>query len=84
MEYMLLSGYCQLTEPKQIFKMGDYVMKEVASTRCLGVQMDNALKWDHHESELTKSFTQKSNLIKSLYFLPRQARIDFYFGVILL
>ena len=34
----------------------------------------------HH----TKSFTQKSNLIKTLYFLPRQARTDFYFGVILL
>ena len=34
-------------------------------------------------SELTKSFTQKLNLLKSLYFLPRQARTDFYFGVIL-
>ena len=26
---------------------------------------------------------QKLNLLKSLYFLPRQARTDFYFGVIL-
>ena len=30
-----------------------------------------------------KSFTQKLNLLKSLYFLPRQARTDFYFGVTL-
>ena len=51
----------------------------VVSTRYLGVQIDNALKWDHHVSELTK----KLNLLKSLYFLPRQARTDFYFRVIL-
>ena len=82
-EYMLLSGCGQLTGPKQAIKMGDYVIEEVASTRCLGVQIDNALKWDHHVSELAKSFTQKLNLLKSLYFLPRQARTDFYFGVIL-
>ena len=82
-EYMLLSGRGQLTGPKQAIKMGDYVIEEVVSTRCLGVQIDNALKWDHHVSELAKSFTQKLNLLKSLYFLPRQARTDFYFGVIL-
>ena len=63
--------------------MGDYVIEEVVSTRCLGVQIDNALKWDHHVSELAKSFTQKLNLLKSLYFLSRQTRTDFYFGVIL-
>ena len=43
-----------------------YVIEEVVSTRCLGVQIDNALKWDHHVSELAKSFTQKLNLLKSL------------------
>ena len=63
--------------------MGDYVIAEVVSSRCLGGQIDNALKWDHHVSELTKSFTQKLNLVKSLYFLPRQERTDFYFGVML-
>lgn len=34
-----------------------------------------ALKWDFHVSELAKSFTQKLNLPKSLYFLTRQAII---------
>ena len=63
---MLLSGCGQLTGPKQAIKMGDYVIEEVVSTRCLGVQIDNALKWDHHVSELAKSFTQKLNLLKSL------------------
>ena len=63
--------------------MGDYVIEEVVSTRCLGVQINNTLKWDHHVSELTKSFTQKLNLLKPPYFLPRQAKTDFYVGVIL-
>ena len=58
-------------------------MSTISTIMYLGVQIDNALKWDHHVSELAKSFTQKLNLLKSLYFLPRQARTDFYFGVIL-
>ena len=45
-------------------------------------RIDNTFKWDHHISELTRSFKDKLNLLKSLYFLPRQARTDFYFGVI--
>ena len=56
---MLLSGRGQLIGPKQAIKMSDYVFEEVVSTRCLGVQIDNALKWDHHVSELAKSFTEK-------------------------
>ena len=43
-EYMLLSGRRQLTGPKHAIKMGDYVIEEVVSTRCLGVHTDNALK----------------------------------------
>ena len=58
MEYMLLSGRGQLTGLKQVIKMGDYVIEEVVCTRCSSVQIDNALKWDNHVSELTKSFTQ--------------------------
>lgn len=52
---MLLGGRGQCTGPKQAIKMGDYVIEEVVSTRCLGVQIDNALKWDHYVSELVKS-----------------------------
>ena len=62
-EYMLLSRRGLLTGPKQAIKMRDYVIEEIVSTRCLGVQIDNALKWDLHVSELL--------IIKSLYFLPR-------------
>ena len=72
-----------MTGPKQAIKMGDYVIEEVVSTRCLGVKIDNALKWDHHVLELAKSFTQKLNLLTSLSFLPRQMRTDFYFRVTL-
>ena len=41
---MLLGGRGQLSGPKQAIKIGDYVNEEVVSTRCLGVQIDNALK----------------------------------------
>jgi len=58
---MLLSGCGQLTGPKQVFKMADYVVEDMVSTRCSSVQVDNALKWDHDVLELTKSFTQKLN-----------------------
>ena len=61
---MLLSGRRQLTGPKQAIKMGDYVMEELVSRRYLVVQVDNALKWDDHVSELTESFMQKLNLLK--------------------
>ena len=77
---MLLSGQRQLTGPKQAIKMGDNVIEEVISAGRSGVQIDNALEWDYHVSELAKSFTQKLNLRKSLYFLPRQVGTDFYFG----
>ena len=80
MEYMLLSGRGQLTGPKQAIKMGDNIIAEVVSTRCLGVQIDNAFKWDHHASELTKSFTQKLNLLKSLYFPLRQLSMNMNVG----
>ena len=83
MEYVLLSGRRQLTGLKQTIKMGNYVIEEVVSTRCLGVQADSALKSDDHVLELAKSFMQMLNFLKSLYFLPKQARTDFYFGVIL-
>ncbi|PFX12524.1 RNA-directed DNA polymerase from mobile element jockey [Stylophora pistillata] len=66
-EYMLLGGREQFTGPKQAIKMGDYAMEVVVSTRCLGVQIDNALKWDHHVSELAKSYTQK---LSSIYLNP--------------
>ena len=67
MRTVSLSGCRQLTGPKQAIKIDDYVIKEVVSTRCLGVQIDNALKRDHHHVlALTKSFTQNLYLLKRL------------------
>lgn len=71
------------TGPKQDIKLGDHCIKEVSLSECLVVVIDNQQKWDVHLSELIKSFSQKLNLLKSLYFLPRQAKIDFYFKFIL-
>ena len=59
------------------------LFKEAVSTRCLGVHIDTAPQLDYHVSQLANSFTEKFNLLKSLYSLPRQARTDFCFGIIL-
>ena len=55
----------------------------VESSRCLGVQLDNELKWDTHVNEVIKSYTKKLNLLRSMHFLPVKPRTDFYFKVIL-
>ena len=39
-------------------------------------------KWNIHVKELCKCFTKKLNLLQSLYFVPAQAKDDFYFKVI--
>ena len=48
--------------PMQAIKIGDNVVNQVKSTRCLGVELDNELNWKIHVAELMKSYTQKLNL----------------------
>ena len=69
--------------PLQEIKLGDSCIKQVKITRCVGVEIDSQLKWNIHVNELIRSFTQKLNLLRSLYFLPTKVRADFYFKIIL-
>ena len=73
----------QFVGPLQAMSLENSVVNEVKSTRSLGVQLDSNLNWNVHVHELIKSFIQKLNLLRSLYFLPARARADFYFKVIL-
>ena len=41
------------------------------------------MEWDINALGAVESFNRKSNLLKSFHFLPLQARLDFYFKVIL-
>ena len=59
------------------------IIKQVFSTSCLGIEIDCRVKWDIHVTGLITSFSQKLNLLKSFYFLPTQARLDFYYKVTL-
>ena len=81
-EYMQLQRG-SFTGPLQDIKLGDNYISHVNSARCLGVKIDKMLKWNIHVKELCECFTKKLNLLRSLYFLPVQARVDFYFKVIL-
>ncbi len=69
--------------PLQCIKLGESQIKQVVSTRCLWLQIDRNLSWNSHVSQLILSLSQKLNLLKSLYFLPIQAKLDFYFKVVL-
>ena len=82
-EYMLL-GCSRFIGPLQKIKLGDSNIKLINTKTCLGVKLDSRLKWDIHATEVFESFNRKLNLLKSFYFSPLQARLDFYFKVILL
>ena len=68
----------QFVGPLQAVSLGKSVVTQVKSTRCLGIEIDSDLNWNVHVKELIKSFTQKLNLLRSLYFLPTSARADFF------
>ena len=65
-ELMLMSRK-KFIGPLQCIKLGGSTIKQVKFTRCLGLQIDCNLNWNSHVSELILSFTQKLNLLKSLY-----------------
>ena len=81
-EYMLLRS-SRFIGPLQQIKLGDSNIKLVNTKICLGLKVDSRLKWDTHAMEVVKSCHKKLNLLKSFHFLPLQARLDFYFKVIL-
>ena len=65
-EFMLMSRR-KFIGPLQCIKLGERQIKQVISTRCLGLQIDCSLRWNNHVSDLILSFSQKLNLLKSLY-----------------
>lgn len=81
-EFMLMGGK-SFIGPMTAIKLGNSVIKRVRSTRCLGMELDDEQKWSKHVLDTTKAFSQKINLLKSLYFLPKKVRLDFYHKVIL-
>jgi hypothetical protein len=81
-EYMLLRC-SRFIGPLQQIKLEDSTIKLVNTKICLGVKLDSRLKWDIHATEVIESLNWKLYLLKSFYFLPLQARLDFYFKVIL-
>ena len=64
----LLMHRGSFTGPLQAIRFGNAIISHVASTRCLGVEIDSNLKWSKHVSELIKTFVQKLNLLKSFGF----------------
>jgi hypothetical protein len=79
----MLIGGDRFVGPLQGIKLGHFYIKHVSYSRCLGIEIDHRLKWNIHVTELVKLFSQKLNLLKSLYFLPTNERLQFYNKVVL-
>ena len=79
----MILGQHQFIGPLPEVKLGSHCINRVRVSRCLGFDVDDQLKWNTHVKGLIRSFTQKLNLLRSLHFLPVQARMDFYFKVII-
>ena len=86
----MLMGAKSFFGPEQAIKPGNSIIKRVQLTllvrvqlRCLEMELDDELKWSKHVLDLTKAFSQKINLLKYLYFLPKKVRLDIYHKVIL-
>lgn len=54
-EYILLTRGRHFVGPSQQILLGGNTVKLVESSRCLGIQSDNELKWDTHVNEQIKS-----------------------------
>ena len=81
-EYMFLEC-SKFIGPLQKIKFASASIKQVHSKTCLSLQIDSGFKWDIHTSELVVTFNRKLSLLKSLYFLPKQEKLDLYFKVIM-
>ena len=69
--------------PTPPFILGGCLVKPVNKSRPLSVTVDDRLTWSPHLSEVTKSFTNKLNLLRKSKFLPKSVLEQFYFSVIL-
>jgi hypothetical protein len=75
-------GGIRTVHVKNIYNRRKYTQNTLKIIR-LGLKIDSGLKWNLHTSELVLSFNSKLSLLKSLHFLPKQAKLDFYFKVII-
>ena len=69
--------------PTPPFIIGGCLVKQANKSRPLSVTVDDRLTWSPHLSEVTKSFTNKLNLLRKSKFLPKSVLEQFYFSVIL-
>ena len=55
----------------------------VRSSKCLGVTLDDELKWDDHVQNVCKSFSQKVKRLYQMRNMPKSALLSIYFQGIL-
>ena len=73
----------QICGPLLPIKIGEQVIKYVETTKCLGVVIENHLKWQYQIDAVCKSYAVKVKKLKSLIFLPLRMLEDIYYKTII-
>lgn len=67
------------TGPLQKLSLGNDTIEFVTETRCLGINIDNRLKWNKQVKNVAKGFSAKVAQLKRLNFLPRKVLEEIYY-----
>ena len=62
---------------------GDSNIKFVTTSKCLGVTIDNSLKWNVQVKNIVKSYGAKLSQIKRMKYLPKNVLVEIYYESII-
>ena len=62
---------------------GDSNIKFVTTSKCLGVIIDNILKWNVQVKNIVKSYGAKLSQIKRMKYLPKNVLVEIYYKSII-
>ena len=62
---------------------GDSNIKFVTTSKCLGVTIDNSLKWNVQVKNIVKSYGAKLSQIKRMKYLPKNVLVEIYYKSII-
>ena len=69
--------------PLKPVKIGDDIIDYVQSSKCLGITIDNHLKWNLHISRISKSYKAKVSQLRRMSYLPVKVKEEIYFKTII-
>ncbi len=81
-EIMLLTNR-NLVGPLRPVNINEEEIKYVKTATCLGIVIDNHLRWDAQVKRVSKSFAAKVSQLKRMRFLPVKIQEEIYFKTVI-